>query len=148
MRNAFLKAWTAICIIQAVGFGQTAPTKSVLGAVASFNRETRIIDVKPDNAAAVTVKLLPTAAIQRIAPGETSLANAATVTASEIMTGDRVLVTLASNGTDGLRVVIISAGDIAKRDEADRQDWTRRGISGIVAAKNGNQVLLRMRTPR
>jgi hypothetical protein len=45
-------------------------------------------------------------------------------------------------------VVIISAADIAKRDEADRQDWNRRGISGIVSGKNGSQILLKLRTPR
>jgi hypothetical protein len=94
------------------------------------------------------VKLLPNTIVQRIAPGETSLANAATVTAQEIAVGDRVLVTLASNGADVLRVVIIAAVDIAKRDEADRQDWNRRGISGIVSANNGNQLLLKLRTPR
>ena len=49
---------------------------------------------------------------------------------------------------DALRIVIIPAADIAKREEADRQDWTRRGISGIVSAKTGNQILLKLKTPR
>lgn len=148
MRSAFLQAWTAIFLVLAAGFGQAPATKSVLGAVTSFTRETNVIEVKPDNAAAITAKLLPNSVVQRIAPGETSLAKAATITPSEIATGDRVLVTLASNGTDALRIVIISAGDIARRDEADRQDWVKRGFSGIVSAKNENQVLLKMRTPR
>src|SRR5215471_6430896 len=42
----------------------------------------------------------------------------------------------------------MAAIDIAKRDDVDRQDWAKRGISGIVAAKNGNQILLqKQRTP-
>jgi hypothetical protein len=59
-----------------------------------------------------------------------------------------VLVTLSSSGTDALRVVVISASDIAKRDDKDREDWKVRGISGIVAAKNGNDILLqKLKTP-
>jgi hypothetical protein len=151
MRNAFIQARTILFVgvlIRAVAVAQAPTAKSVLGAVESFNKETKAIAVKPDNAAAVTVKLLPGTIVQRIAPGQTSLANAVTIGPSDIMTGDRVLVTLASNGTDALRVVIIAASDIAKRDEADRQDWAQRGITGIVSAKNGNQILLKLKTPR
>ena len=148
MRNAFITVLTLIFVIQAAGLGQTPGTKSVIGAVASFNQDTKAIEVKPDNAAPVAVKLLPNTAVQRIAPGETNLANAVAITASEISTGDRVLVTLASNGMDALRIVIIPAADIAKRDEADRQDWAKRGIGGIVSAKNGKQILLKLKTPR
>jgi hypothetical protein len=39
-------------------------------------------------------------------------------------------------------VVVISASDIARRDDADRQDWVTRGISGVVASKTGDQILL------
>ena len=148
MRNAFTTALTLIFFIQAAVLGQAPTTKSVVGAVATFNKDTKAIEVKPDNAAPVALKLLPNTLVQRIAPGETNLSNAVPITASDIATGDRVLVTLASNGVDALRIVIIPAGDIAKRDEADRQDWAKRGISGIVSAKNGNQILLKLKTPR
>jgi hypothetical protein len=151
VRNAFIQARTIFFVavlIRALAVAQAPTSKSVLGAVESFNKETNAIAVKPDNAAAVTVKLLPNTIVQRIAPGQTSLTNAVTIVPSDIATGDRVLVTLASNGADALRVVIISASDIAKRDEADRQDWAKRGISGIVSAKNGNQILLKLKTPR
>ena len=148
MRSALIKACSLIFFVQVAGVAQAPASKSVLGAIVSFNHDSKVIEVKPDNAAAVTVKLLANTIFQRIAPGETSLANAAAITITEIATNDRVLVTLASNGADALRVVVISAADLVKRDEADRQDWARRGISGIVSAKNGNQVLLKLRTPR
>ena len=148
MQNAFTTALTLIFFIQAAVLGQAPTTKSVIGAVATFNKDTKAIEVKPDNAAPIALKLLPNTLVQRIAPGETNLSKAVPITASDIATGDRVLVTLASNGVDALRIVIIPAGDIAKRDEADRQDWAKRGISGIVSAKNGNQILLKLKTPR
>ena len=127
---------------------QAPATKSVLGTVTSFNKEANALEVKADNAPPVPVKLLSNTAVQRIAPGETSLAKATPISATEIATGDRVLVNFAANGSDALRVVVMAASDLAKRDDADRQDWTKRGISGIVAAKTGNQILLqRQKTP-
>ncbi len=127
---------------------QAPATKSVLGTVTSFNKEANALEVKADNAPPVPVKLLSNTAVQRIAPGETSLAKATPISATEIATGDRVLVNFAANGSDALRVVVMAASDLAKRDDADRQDWTKRGISGIVAAKTGDQILLqRQKTP-
>jgi hypothetical protein len=148
MRYGFITALTLIFFVQAAILGQAPATKSVVGAVASFDKDTKAIEVKPDNAAPAVVKIQPNTVVQRIAPGETNLAKAVPITASEIATGDRVLVTLASNGVDALRIVIIPAADMAKRDEADRQDWAKRGISGIVSAKNGNQILLKLKTQR
>src|SRR5262245_4567539 len=119
MRNAFITGLTLIFFIHGAALGQTPATKSVVGAVASFNKDTKAVEVKPDNAAPVAVKVLPNTVVQRIAPGETNLANAVPITASEIATGDRVLVTLASNGVDALRIVILPAVDIAKRDRSE-----------------------------
>jgi len=148
MRQGFITALTLLSFIQAAILGQTPAAKSVVGAVASFDKDAKAIEVKPDSAAPVVMKIQPNTVVQRIAPGETNLANATTIAASEIATGDRVLVTPASNGVDALRIVIIPAADLAKRDEADRQDWAKRGISGIVSGKNGNQILLKLKTPR
>ena len=49
--------------------------------------------------------------------------------------------------TEARRVVLITGRDIAKRNEAERQDWKARGISGIVSAVDGDQILLELRTP-
>jgi hypothetical protein len=142
MRNARAALLAVVLVAQAPA------AKSVLGTVTSFNKDANTLEVKADNASPVPVKLLSNTSVQRIAPGETSLAKATAITVADIAAGDRVLVNLASNGSDALRVVVIAATDIAKRDDADRQDWAKRGISGIVAAKNGNQILLqKQRTP-
>ncbi len=44
------------------------------------------------------------------------------------------------------RIVLVSADDISKRNEAEKLDWQKRGISGIVAAKTAEEVLLETRT--
>jgi hypothetical protein len=142
------KAVMALLFLPCTAALAQTPAKSVVGTVSSFNKDAKTLDVRPDSGAPVPVKLLGNTLVQRIAPGQTSLANAATIQPSDIATGDRVLVTVASNGTDALRVVVISAADIAKRDDADREDWNKRGISGIVASKTGDQVLLqKTKTP-
>jgi ribosomal protein L14 len=61
--------------------------------------------------------------------------------------GDRVLVSLKPGTSEALRIVVMSATDITKRNEADSLDWTKRGISGVVAAKAGNTITLKKRGP-
>jgi len=148
MRIGYKAVMALLLLPCTTAIAQTSATKSVLGTVSSFNKDAKTLDVRPDNGAPVPVKLLGSTLVQRVAPGQTSLANATTIQPSDIATGDRVLVTVASNGSDAIRVVVISAADIAKRDDADREDWNKRGISGIVASKTGNQVLLqKIKTP-
>jgi len=148
MRNASIVVLALVLLTGRYGNSQTPANKSVMGTVTSFNRDTKAIEVKPDNAAPVPLKLLAATVVQRIAPGETNLKNAAAIELSDVTIGDRVLVTLASNGADVLRIVLMAATDIAKRDDADREDWNKRGISGIVSGKNGSQILLKLKTPR
>ena len=124
---------------------QTTPAKSFVGTVTAF-KPGLVVEIKPDNDPAVDVKLTPTTVAQRIAPGEKTLQNAVTTTVTELATGDRVLVTLEPNSADARRIVIMSAADIGKRDEADRQDWNTRGFSGIVATRDGSTITLRVRS--
>jgi hypothetical protein len=119
--------------------------KSFIGTVAAFKPDIEV-EIKPDNAAAVDVKLTADTVAQRVAPGEKTLKNAVTVNVTELSIGDRVLVTLEPDSSIARRIIIMSATDIGKRDEADRQDWNTRGISGIVAAKTGSTITLRIRT--
>ena len=100
----------ARAVVLALALVVLAPApKSVLGTVTSFNKDANTLEVKADNAPPVPVKLLPNTSVQRIAPGETSLAKATTITAADITTGDRVLVNFASNGSEALRVVVMAA---------------------------------------
>lgn len=127
------------------GAAQAPASKSFIGTVTAFKPETQV-EIKPDNAAPVDVKLTPDTVALRITPGEKSLKNAVSASVTELMIGDRVLVTLEANSIGIRRIVIMSAADIGKRDEADRRDWNTRGISGIVAARDGNTITLRIRS--
>jgi hypothetical protein len=118
---------------------------SLLGTVGTIQAPVSI-EVKPDTGAAVQVKLSAELVTQRIAPGSTDLKTAHTIALADVATGDRVLVTLDATRTEARRIIVMSANDIAKRNAADRQDWTRRGVSGVVSSKTDGQMLLKSRT--
>jgi hypothetical protein len=49
------------------------------------------------------------------------------------------------NGTDARRVIVMAATEISKHDDADKQDWIKRGVAGVVTAKKGDEITLRVR---
>jgi hypothetical protein len=122
-----------------------APTRFV-GTVTAIKVETAEIVVKPDNAAAVSAKLTSDTVVERVEPGAKDLKGAQAMQASDISVGDRVLVVLMPDAPVLRRIVDMSALDINKKNEADHLDWTKRGISGVVAAKNGDEITLKMRS--
>jgi co-chaperonin GroES (HSP10) len=128
------------------GTAQGQPAKSFVGTVSALKAETAEIEIKPDNAAPVALKIGSGTIAQKIAPGEKDLKKAEAIQIAEVAVGDRVLVTPEPGTTDLRRIIVMAATDIAKRNEADRLDWTRRGVSGVVAAKNASEITLKMRT--
>jgi len=137
-------AFLFVALVVVSAQGQTV--KSFVGTVSALKAETAEIEIKPDNAAPVSLKIGSGTIAQRIAPGEKDLKTAEAIQVAEVAVGDRVLVTPEPGTTDLRRIIVMAAADIAKRNEADRMDWTRRGVSGVVAAKNASEITLRMRT--
>ena len=122
------------------------PAKSFVGTVSALKAETAEIEIKPDNAAPVSLKIGSNTIAQKIAPGEKDLKKAEAIEITEVAMGDRVLVTPEPGTSDLRRIVVMSATDIAKRNQADSLDWTRRGVSGVVASRSGNEITLKIRT--
>ncbi len=120
--------------------------KSILGTVKALKAETAELDVQPDKGDLATVKMSAETVFQRIAPGETNLKNATPISAADLSVGDRVLISLMPEGGMARRIVVMSSSDIAKKNEADKQDWTKRGVAGVVTAKAANTVTLKMRS--
>jgi hypothetical protein len=123
-----------------------AQTNSVVGTISAFKAETTEIEVKPDGGAPVAFKVTGDTVAQQVAPGVKDLKGAQSIRVTELHLGDRVLATTEGGTKELRRIVVMSATDLARRDEADRADWARRGVSGIVTAKTGSQLTLRTRT--
>jgi hypothetical protein len=95
---------------------------------------------------AIAIHLMAGTIFQRVGPGEKSLKNAQPISAGDIVPGDRVLVNLEPGTSDARRLVVMPVAEITRHDEADRESWSTRGAAGVVAAKNGNAVTLRLRS--
>lgn len=135
------------CLVMVCALGaQTAP-KTVLGTVTKFKVDSLEFGVKPDQGEALLVKVGPQTDVIAIPPGERDLGKATPARLTDIALGDRVMVSYVEGMSEARRIVLISADDIARRNEAERLDWQKRGISGIVAAKNAEEISIEMRSP-
>lgn len=115
----------------------------MVGTVSSVALEKATLEVKGQDGNPVTVHLTTDTILQRVAPGEKSLKNAETIQVTDIAVGDKVLVN--SDPASGMarRLVVMSAKDISKHDEADKAAWTTKGIAGVVVSKTGDDITLR-----
>jgi hypothetical protein len=137
----------AILLLTVAALAAQSPgPKSFVGTVAGFGTEGLQVEIRPDGGDVVVAKFTADTVAQKIAPGERDLKKAENIELSAVLTGDRVLVTLAPGSSDVRRIVVMPAGDIARRNEADRLDWRNRGVAGIVSAKAGNRITLKTRT--
>lgn len=139
-----MKSILALLLLCSGAFAQTKPG-SFFGSITSFKAADAVVVVKPDKDDAVNVTLSPETVFKRVAPGENSLKNATDMKMTDMALGDRVLVTLKPGTSEAMRIVVMSATDISKRNEADSLDWTKRGIAGVVAARSGNTLTLKKR---
>ena len=115
--------------------GAQAPAASrFLGTITAINGDTFTVKVDADGDRQVQVP--SSAAVKRIAPGQKDLSTAATIQISDLAIGDRVLVKLDPDAPAGtsqaLQIVAIKQQDVAQKQQADREDWQRRGVGGLV----------------
>jgi hypothetical protein len=146
MRQIFLGACAAAFLGSWMAPAQTPPAKSVVGTVSLFKAETAEIEIKPDNGEPVAMKVTADTIAQKVAPGVTDLKKAEAIKITDVALGDRVLATPEPGTSNLRRIVVMSVTDIAKKNDADKLDWSRRGVAGVVSAKIGNEVTLKIRT--
>ena len=125
-----------------------AQSKPVMGTVTDFKVESLELGVKPDTGPVVWVRFSAETQVVMVAPGENDLGKAQPAKLTDIAREDRVMVSYVAGMKEARRIVLISANAIARRDAAERLDWETRGISGVVAAKNGGEITLENRSPQ
>lgn len=126
----------AIPIAQAQQPASPASAGKAIGAIKSISGSTLII--APDSGPEVSVNVQPATQILRIAPGEKSLSNAATVQLQDLQVGDRVRVTGQLSGDKSslvaAKVIAIKQADLQAKHQQDLQDWQKRGVDGLATA--------------
>ncbi len=152
------KNWTLLLLIlissmtvawgQAAGTGTAAPQggdagimpNRVIGEVKAIDATSKHLIVKTDAGALVTATLNDATQFMRVAPGETNLTNAAKITFADLAEGDRVMamgkVADDKKTVPARAVIVMTKADIAKKQDAERAEWRRRGILGVVSAVN------------
>lgn len=123
------------------------PPPTVLGQVESVDAGARSLTLKAADGSLLSVSLSEKGTVVKVAPGETSLANAAPIDFQAITAGDRVMVrggVRNERGIEGaLRVVVMARTDLAARNEAELRAWRERGVSGtLISADPANREFI------
>src|SRR5437773_8057704 len=114
----------------------------VIGEVKAIDSTANQIVVRADNSVIHTVNLSGKTQYKRMPIGEKSLTKATDISLADVGPGDRVWARWrpgADQKTEPTpQLVVMSKADVAKRQEQERAQWRRRGVSGIVASVNAS----------
>ena len=112
--------------------------KHAIGEIKSIDATAKQLTIKTDAGSMVTVSLSDKTTYKKLAPGEQSLTNATDVTFADLAEGDRVMargtVSEDRKSVPAVQVIVMTKGDLAKKAEAERIEWRRRGILGVITA--------------
>ena len=134
----FAAALGLITLFAPQGGDPNITAKYAVGEVKSIDTTAKQLTIKTDAGSTVTVALNDKTTYKKLAPGETSLTNATDVTFADLAEGDRVMargtVSADQKTVPAVMVVVMTKGDLAKKADAERAEWRRRGILGVITA--------------
>lgn len=145
-RSVFMLAVIAVLSLSFGAAGQT-PSASPAPAISGVIGEVKAIDaaanqmiVRADSGVLFTVNLTDKTQYKRMALGAKSLTGATDITLADVGQGDRVWARWRPGADQktvpAAQLVVMSKADLAKKQEQERAEWRRRGVSGIVASLN------------
>jgi hypothetical protein len=134
----FAAALGLITLLAPQGGDPNITAKHAIGEVKTIDASAKQLTIKTDAGSTVTVSLSDKTTYKKLAPGETSLTNASDVTFADLAEGDRIMargtVTADFKSVPAAMVIVMTKGDLAKKAEAERAEWRRRGILGVITA--------------
>ena len=145
MRTLFFAAAIGLIILlgsSPTSSAQTADAnitaKYAIGEVKAIDAAAKQLTIKTDAGSTVVVSFGDKTTYKKLAPGETSLTNATDVTLADLAVGDRVMargtVSEDRKSVPAVQIVVMTKGDLAKKQDAERAEWRRRGILGVITA--------------
>ena len=136
----------------AQGTDPAITAKHAIGEVKTIDAAAKQLTIKTDAGSVVTVSLNDKTTYKKLAPGEQTLTNATDVTLTDLAEGDRVMargnVSADQKTVPASMVIVMTKGDLAKKQEAERLEWRRRGILGVITAlkPESNEITISNRT--
>jgi len=136
-----------LLIAAAAAFAQTpSPSPAatqisgVIGEVKAIDAATNQMQVRADNGVIANVGINDKTQYKRMALGAKTLAGATDITLADVGQGDRIWARWRPNTdqktTPAAQLVVMSKADLAKKQQQERAEWQKRGVSGIVASVN------------
>ena len=114
---------------------QSAGTRLV-GAVKAIAGNA--VTLGPDSGSSITVLVEDSTRMLRAAPGQTSLKDATPIKLQDLQVGDRILVrgqpSADAKSLVASAVIVMKRSDIEQKQQAERADWQKRGVGGLVSA--------------
>jgi co-chaperonin GroES (HSP10) len=137
---SFLLVAVAATFAQTPAPSPAAQISGLIGEVKAIDTATNQVQVRSDNGVIATVGINDKTQYKRMALGAKSLTGATDVTVADVGQGDRIWARWRP-GTDqkttpAAQLVIMSKADLAKKQQQDKAEWQKRGVSGIVASVN------------
>jgi hypothetical protein len=145
MAKNVLMVWMAVLVWAGNSLAQE-PAAAVVKPVGTVKAIAgNAITLTTDAGATVNVVVGESTRMVRTAPGQKDLKGAVPAQLHDVQVGDRILArgTPSSDGGSVLAtsIIVMKAGDIAAKQQQERDDWQKRGIGGLVTAvepANGN----------
>ena len=123
-----------------------------LGEIKTVDSAAKQLTIQTDAGSMVTVTLSEKTTYKKLAPGEQSLTNATDVTLTDLAEGDRVMargrVSEDRKSVPAAMVIVMTKSDLTKKQDAERAEWRRRGILGVITAlkPETNEITISNRT--
>ena len=112
--------------------------KHAIGEIKVIDPAAKQLTIKTDAGNLISVSLSDATVFMRLAPGETTLTNAAKIAFTDLGEGDRVWargkVADDRKSVPATALIVMNKADIAKKQEAERAEWKKRGMLGLITA--------------
>jgi hypothetical protein len=150
--TTFAAAPIGVAYAQDPAPAQAPASVTVIGTVTEIDIETATITVKSDTGESVAFPYNEKSAFKKLPPGKTMMTDAVAVALTEIEVGDRVTAKKRMTPEGKIApitlMIMMSKGDIAKKQELEREAWRTRGVVGTVGAVDAaaKTVTLNLRT--
>src|SRR5713226_513277 len=120
-----------------------------VGVVVVVDPASRLITIKTDAGPQMNIAFEQGTSFLRVSPGASNLENAAFISASDLAVGDRILArgrAADARSFVATSILIMSKADIVKKHAAERAEWERRGVGGVIIALNPSSTEITIKT--
>jgi hypothetical protein len=126
-----------------------AKTAAPLGTIKSISGNSLVL--ASDAGAEVNVEVRDSTKVVRIAPGQTDLKDAQSITWTDLQVGDRILVrgkaAADSKTFSAWSIIAMKKTDIADKQTREREQWQKSGVGGLVNSVDAASGVISITVP-